>query len=171
MALHKINKKRVLLLGLVIVIMAIGLLVYSGGSALVFGSDSVQDLPQGTVQLTPSVPTMGEHWANLDDMPLGPIYMLYGGEVIGKEYMYSQEMLTEIRFPIPEWAEAERELFGEEMVFQQLSNVKVNHLVDHMEIAFMPKGHEGFEVPHWDIHEWFISHALHMLIPGEAPPG
>ncbi len=160
MALVEINKKRVLLSGLVIVIMAIGLLVYSGGSVLVFGSDSPQDLPQGTVQLSPSMPTMGEHWANPDNMPLGPIYLVYEGDVIGIEYMYSQDMLSEISIATPEGLES----------FLELANVEVKHAVDHIDVAFHPEGHEFFEVPHWDIHIYFISHALHMLIPGEAPP-
>lgn len=161
MTLVEINKKRVLLSGLVIVIMVISLLAYSGGSGLVFASDSsVQDLPQGTVQLSPSIPTMGEHWANPDNMPLGPIYLAYQGEVIGIEYMYSQDMLSEVSIPTPEGVET----------FYELANVGVDHRVDHFEVGFMPEGHEGFEVTHWDIHIYFVSHDLHMLIPGEAPP-
>lgn len=160
MALHEINKKRALLLGLVIVIMAIGLLMYSGGSALLFASDSVEDLPAGTVQASPSVPGMGEHWVNFDDMPFGPIWGVYQGEVIFVEYMYSEDMLSEISIPTPEGLET----------FLELANVGVDHAVDHIDVAFHPEGHEFFEVPHWDIHIYFISHALHMLIPGEAPP-
>ncbi len=79
--------------------MVISLLAYTGGSGLLLGSDSPQDLPQGTVQLSPSLPTMGEHWANPDNMPLGPIYLVYKGEVIGIEFMYTQEMLAEVKIP------------------------------------------------------------------------
>ncbi|MFQ5917688.1 MAG: hypothetical protein ACE5I0_07755, partial [Candidatus Binatia bacterium] len=139
---------------------AIGLLAYSAGGKPVFASHSVKDLPQGVVKLTPSIPTMGEHWANPDDMPLGPIYLVYKGEVIGVEFMYTQEMLSEVKIPTPE---------GEE-TFSELANLEVNHAADHIDVGFMPKGHEGFPVPHTDIHIWFISHDLHMLIPGEAPP-
>ncbi len=159
MALRKINKKGVLLLGLVIVIMAIGLLIYSGGSALLFASDSVEDLPSGTVQLTPTVPGMGEHWANPEDMPLGPIYLVYQGEVIGIEYMYSEDMLSEVSIPTPE---------GDE-IFEELANLGVDHQVDHIDVGFMSDGHEGFEGPHWDIHAYYVAHAEHMSIPGQAP--
>ncbi len=158
MTLVEINKKRVLLLGLVIVIMAISLLAYTGGSGLVFGSpSSVSDLPQGVVMLTPAIPTMGEHWANPDNMPLGPIYLAYKGDVIGIEYMYSQDMLSEISIPTPEGVET----------FYELANVGVDHRVDHFEVGFMPEGHEGFEVTHWDIHIYFVSHAEHLTIAPE----
>jgi cytochrome c oxidase subunit 2 len=153
----KINKKRVLVQWLMIGIIAIGILIYSGGSGLVVGSDSVQDLPQGTVQLTPSIPGMGEHWANPDDMPLGPIYLLYKGEVIGVEFMYTQEMLTEVRIPTPQ---------GEE-IFSELANLEVKHAADHLDVGFMPEGHAGFEVPHWDVHIYFVRHAEHLSITAE----
>lgn len=29
--------------------------------------------------------------------------------------------------------------------------------VDHVDIQFVPNGHEGFEVPHYDIHAYFIT--------------
>ncbi len=50
------------------------ILAYSSAWGVVFGSDSSQDLLPGTVQPTPAIPGMGEHWANPGDMPLGPIY-------------------------------------------------------------------------------------------------
>jgi len=156
MVLHEINKKRVLVQGLVIIITAIGLLAYDTGLKPVFASHSVKDLPGGVVKLTPSIPGMGEHWANPDDMPLGPIYLLYKGEVIGVEFMYTQEMLEEVKIPTPE---------GEE-IFYELANLEVNHPVNHVDVGFMPEGHEGFEGPHWDIHIYFMSHAEHLAIPG-----
>lgn len=154
------SKRRVLFRGLTATAVAFTLLAYSGGSGLVFGSDSAQDLPPGTVQLTPAIPGMGEHWANLEDMPLGPIYLVYQGEVIGIEYMYSQDMLSEVSIPTPE---------GEE-IFYELANLGVDHRVDHFDVGFMPHGHEGFDAPHWDIHAYYVSHAEHLAIPPAPEP-
>lgn len=47
-------------------------------------------LPQGVIQLAPCAPTMGEHWANPDDMPLGPIYGVMNDEVVFVELMSAQ---------------------------------------------------------------------------------
>ncbi len=29
--------------------------------------------------------------------------------------------------------------------------------MDHVDVAFMPHGHEGFDLPHWDMHLYFIT--------------
>lgn len=33
--------------------------------------------PEGVVQISPCVPTMGEHWANPANLPMGPIYTVH----------------------------------------------------------------------------------------------
>ncbi len=49
-------------------------------------------LPEDVIQLTPCVPTMGEHWADPDpkNMPLGPIYGVINDEVVFVELMPAQ---------------------------------------------------------------------------------
>ena len=85
---------------------------------------------------------MGEHWANPKDLPLGPIYCVMDGRVTCMEYMISQadfeagKSFLELR---PWFAGAEQPA------------------IDHMEFNFMPHGHEGFEVPHFDVHMYFVS--------------
>ena len=44
-------------------------------------------LPEGTIQLTPCVAGMGQHWANPQDMPLGPIYGVLGDELVFVEIL------------------------------------------------------------------------------------
>ena len=105
------------------------------------------ELPEGTVPLSPVIPAMGEHWANPDQLPLGPIYLVYKGEVIGIEYMWSEDMMQEVSIPTPEGPE----------VFNALVPLPVGVTVDHVDVAFMPHGHDGFEVPHRDIHMYFIT--------------
>ncbi len=113
-------------------------------------------VPEGYAQASPVIPAMGEHWANLAEfgaqaqagLPMGPIYLVHEGEVIGTEDMWSRDMLQEIIIPTPEGAE----------VFEALAPLPVGATVDHMDITFVPEGHPGiYEVPHWDIHMYFIS--------------
>ncbi len=55
--------------------------------------------------------------------------------------------MQEVSIPTPEGPEE----------FNALVPLPVGVIVDHVEVAFMPHGHEGFEVPHWDMHLYFIS--------------
>lgn len=100
------------------------------------------------VQLSPVVPGMGEHWANPKDMPLGPIYGVHKGKLIFFEFMISQED------------------FNKGMSFVDLKSKIKQPLppVDHVDIDWEPAGHEGFPVPHYDIHLYFVSHEEHMAI-------
>ncbi len=104
-------------------------------------------LPEEAVELSELVPGMGEHWANPVQLPLGPIYLVHDEEVIGIEYMWTEDMMQEVSIPTPEGPEE----------FNALVPLPVGVIVDHVEVAFMTHGHEGFEVPHWDIHLYFIS--------------
>ena len=100
---------------------------------------------------------MGEHWANPSQLPLGPIYLVDKGEVIGIEYMWTEDMMQELSIPTPAGPEE----------LSVLVPLPIGVTVDHADVAFMHHGHEGFEVPHWDIHLYFTTHEGHMAItPG-----
>ncbi len=107
------------------------------------------ELPEEAQKLTDIIPAMGEHWANPAQLPFGPIYLVYKGEVIGIEYMWSDDMLQEVEIPTPEGPEH----------LNALVPLPVGTVVDHVDYAFMPHGHEGFEVPHHDLHMYFITEA------------
>ncbi len=107
------------------------------------------ELPAGAQKLSDVIPQMGEHWADLAQMPLGPIYMVYKGEVIGLEYMWTEDMMQAVSIPTPAGPEE----------FSALVPLPVGVTVDHVDIAFMGHGHEGFDVPHWDMHMYFITQA------------
>jgi uncharacterized protein YjiS (DUF1127 family) len=104
------------------------------------GLPTVDDLPPGTVKVSPPIPGMGEHWANPKDLPLGPIYCVMGGKVICAEFMVLQEA------------------FVRGKSFERLRLGVDGKLppVNHLEMTFMPHGHEGFEVPHYDVHMYFV---------------
>lgn len=100
---------------------------------------STNILPKGTVKVSGVVPRMGEHWANPKDLPLGPIYCVLKGKVICIEYMISQADLQAGK----SWPE----LTG-------LTNLPS---INHVSMGFEPNGHEGFTVPHYDMHIYFVS--------------
>ncbi len=118
---------------------------------------SKMELPADAIKLSELVPGMGEHWANPAQLPLGPIYLVHDEEVIGLEYMWTEDMMQEVSIPTPEGPE----------VFKDLGHLPVGATVDHVNVSFMLHGHEGFEVPHWDIHLYFITQAEKAAItPG-----
>lgn len=99
-------------------------------------------LPEGTIQLDPNVvPAMGEHWANPADMPTGPIYGVYEGKLVFIEYMISQQD------------------FADGVSFENLEGMKglPSPTIVQSDIEFVPNGHPGFEIPHYDLHFYFIS--------------
>jgi uncharacterized protein YjiS (DUF1127 family) len=101
---------------------------------------TVADLPPGTIRVSPPIPGMGEHWANPKDLPLGPIYCVMNGKVICAEFMVLQEAFIRGK-------SFERLRLGMEGKLPP---------VNHLEMTFMPHGHEGFEVPHYDVHMYFV---------------
>ena len=109
-------------------------------------SPTMSGLPEGTIQITPVVPGMGEHWADPKNLPLGPIYGVYGGKIIFLEYMISQND------------------FRNGVKHTQLTGNKSLPAIDRIDFEFQPNGHEGYEVPHYDIHEYMISHSDHTAI-------
>lgn len=103
-------------------------------------------LPEGTVQVSPVIPGMGEHWANPGDLPLGPIYCVHEGKIVCLEFMMSQEE------------------FSAGKSWTDLSGVAGIPPVNHINIGFEANGHEGFEVPHYDMHFYFIDPAEQKAI-------
>ncbi len=101
-------------------------------------------LPDGVIQLTPCVPGMGEHWADPANMPFGPIYGVMGDEVVFVEVMPSQAD------------------FEQGMSWTQILMPVAGQSINHVDMEFEPHGHEGYTVPHYDIHAYFVSHADHL---------
>lgn len=101
-------------------------------------------LPEGSIQLDPHVvPKMGEHWANpgAGDLPVGPIYGVYNGKLVFLEYMIAQEDFIQGKNHV--------NLAG-------MKGVPMPTVVQ-VDVEFQANGHPGFEVPHYDIHNYFIS--------------
>jgi hypothetical protein len=99
----------------------------------------VSVLPKEVVQISPVVPGMGEHWADPKTLPLGPIYCVYKGKVVCLEYMISQAD------------------FAAGKSWPTLTGLTDLPSINHLSVAFEPHGHEGFTVPHYDLHMYFLS--------------
>lgn len=104
--------------------------------------------PPGVVQISPCVPFMGEHWANPANLPLGPIYTVHDGRLISIEYMIAQ---AEFQAGM-DWLDLTFGYLGEPLP------------IEHANIEFLPRGHEGFEVPHYDLHFYLVTHAEERAI-------
>lgn len=87
---------------------------------------------------------MGEHWANPKNLPFGPIYGVYKGKVVFTEVMIDQKLFAQGKG----WRDVLKPLPG--------------YKIDHVDIAFNPHGHEGYPIPHYDIHAYYVPHSVHM---------
>ncbi|WDR07227.1 hypothetical protein PSQ90_07320 [Devosia rhodophyticola] len=96
-------------------------------------------LPADVVQVSASVPLMGEHWANPQTLPLGPIYCVHDDKVVCIEYMIAQQD------------------FADGKSWPTLAGLTNLPSINHVDIGFEPHGHEGYEIPHYDLHIFFIS--------------
>jgi uncharacterized protein YjiS (DUF1127 family) len=112
---------------------------------------TVDDLPAGTVKVSPFIAGMGEHWADPRDLPLGPIYCVMKGRVVCAEFMVAQQDLVD----------------GRSFEHLKLGLAETMPAIDHVELTHMPHGHEGYETPHYDLHMYFIS--LRERFAAEAP--
>lgn len=100
-------------------------------------------LPAGTVKLSPCVVSMGEHWANPRNLPFGPIYGVYNGKIVFTEVMIDRKSFERGK--------------GWQNILQPLRGYRI----DHVDIGFNPHGHEGYPVPHYDVHAYYVAHAVH----------
>ncbi len=100
---------------------------------------SVDILPDNVIQISETVPGMGEHWAEPSTLPLGPIYCVHEGKIVCIEFMMAQED------------------FQNGMSWPVLTGFDGLPPVNHTNISFEPEGHEGFTVPHYDVHLYFLS--------------
>ena len=99
--------------------------------------------PPGVVRISECVPLMGEHWARPADLPMGPIYTVDGGRLTSIEYMPAQADFAAGR----SWEDLTLQYGGQPLIF------------NHVDVTFLAQGHEGYEVPHYDLHFYLVSPA------------
>ena len=102
-------------------------------------------IPENALLVSPCIATMGEHWADLKELPLGPIYGVWQNKPVFTEIMVSVKQLQ-----------------------QGFSYGNIHALpgytIDHIDVSFERNGHEGFPVPHYDIHAYYVSPAVQATI-------
>ncbi len=118
-------------------------------------------IPQGYEQYN-FISQMGWHWANIAvimaqsqaNEPLGPIYLVYEGEVIGVEWMWTEQMTQEMIITV----DANGPEVFEALPSMVMPPLPAGVIIDHIDIGFLSRGHEGMlEAPHWHIHLYFIT--------------
>lgn len=102
-------------------------------------------IPADAVLVSPCVQTMGEHWAALKSLPMGPIYGTYQGKPIFTEIMVSVKQLQK------------------GFSYDNLHALPGYH-INHVELEYEPNGHPGFPVPHYDLHAYYISPAAQAQV-------
>lgn len=101
-------------------------------------------LPSGVVPFGGCIPSMGYHYADPKNWPLGPIYGYYNGKPVFTEIMPLKKdvdkgmNLDDVLKPLP------------------------GYHIDHVDIWYEPAGHPGLSKPHYDIHAWYVPHSVHM---------
>ena len=101
-------------------------------------------LPSDVAPMLGCVPTMGYHYVNPKNWPFGPIYGWYNGKPTFTEIMVAQKSFENGL----SWSNELKPLPG--------------YSIDHVDIWFEPHGHPGYEVPHYDIHAWYIPASQYM---------
>lgn len=102
-------------------------------------------IPADAVLVSPCIATMGEHWATLKNLPLGPIYGVWNGKPVFTEIMVSAKQLQQ-GFSYADL----RALSG--------------YTIDHIDVNYEPNGHPGFSIAHYDIHAYYVSPAIQATI-------
>jgi hypothetical protein len=102
-------------------------------------------IPSDALLVSPCVARMGEHWANPKNLPMGPIYGVWEGKPVFTELMVSLKQLQE---------------------GFSYANIRAlpGYTIDHIDFEFEPNGHQGYPVPHYDIHAYYVSPAVEAQI-------
>lgn len=101
-------------------------------------------MPSDTQGFGGCVPTMGYHYARPQNWPFGPIYGYYQGKPVFTEIMVSKAAFI----AGTSWNDQLKALPG--------------YHIDHVDIWYEAHGHPGYEVPHYDIHAWYMAGRPYM---------
>ncbi|MDQ2991309.1 MAG: hypothetical protein M3R30_00610 [Candidatus Eremiobacteraeota bacterium] len=115
---------------------------------MTLGPAHPKGLPANVIPVSGCIPSMGYHYAAPGAAPFGPIYGTYNGKPVFTEIMIDQKMFANGK----SWSEVLKPLPG--------------YKIDHVDIWFEAHGHPGYPIPHYDIHAWYVPHAVHMLYCG-----
>lgn len=107
-------------------------------------------LPADAVVIQACSDHRGKLYVKPSDIPVGPVYMVNNGKVIGVEFMLAKDDF----------------LSGKS--FKYLAGLGIK--VDHVNIGLLSQGHEGYPVPHYHVDVYAISKAEEdaIICPGSS---
>lgn len=108
-------------------------------------------IPADALLVSPCIATMGEHWANPKNLPVGPIYGVWQGKAVFTEIMVTMAQLQK-GFS---WSDL---------------HALPGYTIDHVDFEFEPNGHKGLPVPHYDLHAYYVSPAEQAKICPNGMP-
>lgn len=101
-------------------------------------------IPADALLVSPCVKGMGEHWANPKNLPFGPIYGTYDGKPVFSEVMIDKRS------------------FASGKSFVDVLKPLPGYKIDHVDIEYVPYGHAGYPIPHYDVHAYYVAHPQHQ---------
>lgn len=109
-------------------------------------------IPANYVLVSPCIPGMGEHWANpKKGTHATTLYGTYRGKPVFTEIMLTQSD------------------FATGKSFIDTLKPLPGYRIDHVDIQFLPHGHPGMPFAHYDIHGYYVGHAIHeAFCPGSS---
>ena len=103
-----------------------------------------QGIPADALLVSPCIRGMGEHWANPKNLPFGPIYGVYAGKPVFSEVMI------------------DKKAFAAGKSYLDVLKPLPGHAIDHVDIEYVPYGHAGYPIPHYDVHAYYVAHPVHL---------
>ncbi len=113
--------------------------------------NSLTALPNDAVLIQHCADHKGALYIKPNDIPVGPVYMIFNNALIGIEYMLGKDDF----------------LNGKS--YQNLAGLGVK--VDHVNIGLLSQGHEGYTAPHYHVDLYNVSRTTEqgILCPGSSP--
>ena len=110
-------------------------------------------IPANFMMVSPCIVGMGEHWA---DLKAGTHAATIYGTANGKP-VFTELMLTPKDFAAGK-------------SFRDVLKPLPGYQIDHVDIEYLVHGHPGMPIPHYDIHGYYVPHAVHAkFCPGGDP--
>jgi len=114
------------------------------GAMVMDKTSTVMTLPSDAVQIQACSDHRGTLYIRPQDIPVGPVYMVHNGAIVGIEYMLSKEEF----------------LNGKSFKYLSAANAQV----DHVNIGLVSEGHEGYAVQHFHVDMYTVPQSVEDAI-------
>ncbi len=107
-------------------------------------------LPSNAVLIQKCANNKGALYVEPQNIPVGPVYMVSNGEVIGIEFMLGKDE------------------FLQGKSYKDLQGLGME--IDHVNIGLLSEGHEGYALPHYHVDIYTVSKEVEIVITCPASP-